>query len=579
MLQATASSGIIFREQFISPQTVAQNGWVLTGNPTINRGVTCTSTNAQRLTKNKVVSLVGDTKGTMRIKFKAPTNVTSTSYVFGDYDGVSSLNWLVAINLGYAIFYAHSATESLTFPISAGEEIDVHLCWDSTQSTSALRGVVYRSGVAFTPETRTFGAGAMSSIHNWVTFGYGTSSVCLENAKVYFVKIWKGVQLTAEEVSDDFQNDTIPELDRPLIDLPLRSSYYKETGTQLLVDGDMEAADTSAYSVSNVTATKEAGFSGGQCLRLAYDGSHTSGGATQSTIVAGKRYHVTGQCRVSAAGGVYPAIIAAGAFQFAGATALGTQEIDFIFTNSSGTSISFSAYSLDTGRYVEYDNLRVELLENLTENTGTLGGTAKLGDGSTTTTLPTQVYPHGWSFDGGDYGIVNGSESLFTDVTPFTWIFKFKSALNANPQYIFGNLDASQGYKGVECYVAPATATVHLQMLSTGYTNVSVPIPLSASAPFDGDIIITHDGTHVPGGMKIYINGVLGTQSVVNQTLSGSAANGMRFLVGARWTNSSSIQTALPSGFIMRRLITLPFVVTPQQASILHNKLVKENNL
>ena len=39
-----------------------------------------------------------------------------------------------------------------------------------------------------------------------------------------------------------------------------------------------------------------------------------------------------------------------------------------------------------------------------TRNLGTLGGTVQLGDGTTVGTFPTQVFPHGMSFDGGsDY--------------------------------------------------------------------------------------------------------------------------------------------------------------------------------
>lgn len=40
----------------------------------------------------------------------------------------------------------------------------------------------------------------------------------------------------------------------------------------------------------------------------------------------------------------------------------------------------------------------------VTRNLGTLAGTVQLGDGTTTGTFPTQVFPHGMSFDGGsDY--------------------------------------------------------------------------------------------------------------------------------------------------------------------------------
>lgn len=48
-----------------------------------------------------------------------------------------------------------------------------------------------------------------------------------------------------------------------------------------------------------------------------------------------------------------------------------------------------------------------------TRNLGTLGGAVQLGDGTTVGTFPTQVFPHGMSFDGGDYLLVDNSSGAY----------------------------------------------------------------------------------------------------------------------------------------------------------------------
>lgn len=58
-----------------------------------------------------------------------------------------------------------------------------------------------------------------------------------------------------------------------------------------------------------------------------------------------------------------------------------------------------------------------------TRNLGTLGGTVQLGDGTTVATFPTQVFPHGMSFDGSsDYLLraESGTDLTFTDPAPFS---------------------------------------------------------------------------------------------------------------------------------------------------------------
>jgi hypothetical protein len=69
-----------------------------------------------------------------------------------------------------------------------------------------------------------------------------------------------------------------------------------------------------------------------------------------------------------------------------------------------------------------------------TENAGSLGGTVQLGDGSTASTFPTQLAPHGMTFDGGDYLRVVGSASALDfgeDVFTVTGWFRTSQAAGA----------------------------------------------------------------------------------------------------------------------------------------------------
>lgn len=74
--------------------------------------------------------------------------------------------------------------------------------------------------------------------------------------------MWKNLQLSAEAAKDLYEQDTVQELDMSkfLVNLPLRSWYWKETGTELVTDGNMEALNVTAWpSGLSAVITKEAG--------------------------------------------------------------------------------------------------------------------------------------------------------------------------------------------------------------------------------------------------------------------------------------------------------------------------------
>jgi len=138
----------------------------------------------------------------------------------------------------------------------------------------------------------------------------------------------------------------------------LASTAYP--GAELLTDGDMEAADTSAWLESGITATKETGtpHGGSQVLRLTYL-ALGSGLVYQSILEVGKTYHVIGYARSDGTG--KPRVRdGSGVTLWTGTTSTDWQAFDFEFTNTAGSqNIQFYAFNLDVGNYVEFDDLSI----------------------------------------------------------------------------------------------------------------------------------------------------------------------------------------------------------------------------
>ncbi|MBU1018246.1 hypothetical protein KKA33_04430, partial [Patescibacteria group bacterium] len=124
-----------------------------------------------------------------------------------------------------------------------------------------------------------------------------------------------------------------------------------------LTDGDMEAADASAWTAGNdATLTKETGtpHGGSRVLRIAY-GSSTNPYAYQNVMTSGTSYHVTGWARGD--GTNRPNIQDGAAYIWTGTTSTSWQYFDFV--RIWGSSI-FYLQTLATGAgYSEFDDVSV----------------------------------------------------------------------------------------------------------------------------------------------------------------------------------------------------------------------------
>ena len=125
----------------------------------------------------------------------------------------------------------------------------------------------------------------------------------------------------------------------------------------------------------------------------------------------GAVYRLTGMGRGDGVNG-RPLVLDSGAtFLFQGTTSTAWQAFDVTFT-AVGAACYFFNYA--ASGYAEFTNLRFEVAPASTRNLGTLGGYAQLGDGYTAASFPTQVFPHGMSFDGAtDYLQVDNSSGVF----------------------------------------------------------------------------------------------------------------------------------------------------------------------
>lgn len=395
--------------------------------------------------------------------------------------------------------------------------------------------------------------------------------------KVKEVSVYE-TQLTAEEVKDLYEQDTYSEIERPIINLPLRSWYYKANGVELVMDGDMEAAGTTSWPNSfHVVVSKDtvSPLRGTQSLRLTYT-DYAISYTRQTILTSGKRYKVSGIAQSDGVG--VPRLTDSTNIIWNGTNSTSEQPFNFEFI-AAGTGFTLYADTLGAGNYVRFDDVTVQLMEARADNKGTLGGYALRGDGSTTTTFPTQLSPHGMSFDGGDWLELLNTEALFNWTDSFTWGCLIKTAASAFQSNVFSNLDASQGYKGSEVYISAAVSTVNFQMIGTGQLSVNAPLAASASKIFTGTIFVTHDGTHVPSGVKIYVNGESQTVTEAANTLTGTTSNGRTTLIGARHANSTSKQEMVPSGTQIRSPYMKRAVLTPMQIRKIHNRMMASLNI
>lgn len=152
-------------------------------------------------------------------------------------------------------------------------------------------------------------------------------------------------------------------------------------GSELLNDGNMEAADTSAWTAYHSGAlSKETTnpHGGTQLLRVSYNGS-ANPGTLQGPTTSGKRYRAHGYTRSD--GTTTPYI--GPSLWSSGTTSTSWQEFDFEFIATSSNFILFCNATV-AGQYVEFDDISVTEVNPFNgTNTSVTQGATGIGDGNT----------------------------------------------------------------------------------------------------------------------------------------------------------------------------------------------------
>lgn len=394
----------VYRETFESLASVAQNGGV-NSLCTVAKGASPTTTSANIQAPNQSNLLSGATKATFVLRFKtASTTLGALSRRLFDKANAALTNnqWLILQNTGtrtLSFYVPNSPTDYANYVVSSvslglATEYVVHFVYDGSLAAASRVKIYINGTLDGSPTiTGTIAASMQRVTQTPATFGLTANAAPDSDFIMRSIEVFN-TAFTQEDVTDSYQNDTITELDasKSLVNLPLKSWYWKENGTELLVGGVTAANYTAGNSAVLTNPTSDV-------LRVAKNGVNYPG-AYQSVVTSGKRYKITGEARTDGANNAY--------FSFGSTFSVNVATS----TDTSFKAFSFEAVADGTGAwlqggtgagYVEYRNVSVQLMEARTDNIGSLGGYALLGDGSTSTTFPTFSTPHKASFDGGDY--------------------------------------------------------------------------------------------------------------------------------------------------------------------------------
>lgn len=203
-------------------------------------------------------------------------------------------------------------------------------------------------------------------------------------------------------------------------------------------------------------------------------------------------------------------------------------------------------------------------------NKGSLGGTIQLGDGVTPATFPTQVFPHGMSFDGGDYLLADNSSGIYNFTAGGGVDLPFSLEVLMRPSVTPGEFFSKGGYAAAPggWYFLTITTLPALMLTDAagnffyGYVTGGVPL-----VPTVQHVVATYSGSGSLAGISMYTAGtprvVVGAAAGVYGGLPGGALPlyvGGSGAGGGRW-----------SGSIFNAAI-YPFALEPGEVAGLYRK-------
>ena len=181
-------------------------------------------------------------------------------------------------------------------------------------------------------------------------------------------------------------------------------------------------------------------------------------------------------------------------------------------------------------RFAQISTLWNDLLAYYTaDNTpndalGTYDGTLTNG-----ATYGTGIINQGFSFDGVNDYVDIGNNLDFDGSTPFSFSCWVNS--NANTTTIFNKFNSSGSYPGY-ALVIQSSGLLRFYLQNNNSTNrMRVDGTTTITSGFK-HIVLTYDGSTDANGVKMYINGVSDTLSILSNSFTGGLTTSIPFTIG-----------------------------------------------
>lgn len=289
-----------------------------------------------------------------------------------------------------------------------------------------------------------------------------------------------------------------------LLDLPLREwSWEEDASRSTLVDGNMEAVGTAAWTVySGATLSKEtAAPSAGKSLRITQAGVQS--GTYQSLVLTavGTPYRLIGRGRSD--GTAVWAVGDGGSVDrwVVGTNGVAWQDYD-IKVVSANTSLFLIKRA--AGTWVEFDDIQAIPFIARTKNFGLLGGSTQLGDGLTASRFPTfigQMRP-GCTFNAGDtqYLSFPGVSPMGTSGTAICLVQFSPTTIGEVNSHVLMSQAPTAGVYGTGWLLNQYGSDIYAYWRAAGSTVIAPGL-----SPGIHSVAMTNDGALV----RVYIDGIL----------------------------------------------------------------------
>jgi hypothetical protein len=436
-----------------------------------------------------------------------------------------------------AIETSGGATQSTYDPAGAGD-----ITYLVTHDASITTIKVYYSVDNFTTAiiTRSYGATTLGDISSELRLGTWLGSANTWKGTIKQIRIFNRVIETSEALA--YYNGTMWTYDQHcVLALPMNLRDHKPEALEIdagLIDGDMEAADVSAWTatsgtLSKVTTDPQAGSQNLRSTATVGAGAKFPS-AYQDILTIGKRYRITGYARSD---GSHIPLIANATVRWTGTTETSWQYFDISIT-ATATILQFVFQVTDPvgTEYVDFDSITVTELQSYTKDRSGNGNDAIFG-GGVVANYPT--FSDGrYTFDGtNDYIEVN----LGSTPDDFTISVYFKWNSNDTANLIFVFYDSDKKYY----LLTKSTDTIFI-----GFNNKYTGILAGLYNQFNNDNVLSFVFKKGQDYADVYLNGNLHeqkTSGTLDATTTDDVANNI--LVGGTTTVSQYAECDINSFF------------------------------